>query len=174
MKGFFVNPKGNLSCGSSGAELDVMGMYQIYNVILSTDHASLGNALIMTFNRQRTEPWPNPWSHPLPTFSYSEESKMITIKFYADPVVSNDWPRAESEWREKEFALAARSVVGTIIPSFQEIARWAPDSVKSTIRWADSDAVGFERPAHQWDNLGVEEIGENMDQNRMQWEIERL
>jgi hypothetical protein len=131
----------------------------------------------MTLNRQRTEPWPNPWSHPLPIFLYSEESKMITIKFYVDPVVSNRWPRAESEWREKEFALAARSVVGTVIPSFQEIARWAPDSVKSTIQWADSDAVGYERPAHQWDNLGVEEIGENIEQqdlNRMQWEIERL
>jgi len=156
-QGFFVNSKGNLSCGSSGAEVDVMG-----------------NALITTLNRQLTEPYPNPWSHPLPRFSYSDISKMITVKFYVDPVVSNSWPRAESEWRDKEFALAARSVVGTIIPSFQEIAKWAPVSVQ----WgADSDAVGFERLAHEWDNLGVEEIGQNMQQqdlDRMQWEIEKL
>jgi hypothetical protein len=66
-------------------------------------------------------------------------------------------------------------VVGTVIPSFQEIARWAPDTVKSTIQWADSDAVGFERPAHQWDNLGVEEIRQDhVDLSRMQWEIKRL
>lgn len=171
-----MNSKGNLSLGSNGAEIDVMGMYQTscFNIEI---HASLGNVLITTLSRQRTEPWPNPWSHPLPTFSYSEESKMITVKFYIDPVVSDHWPRAESKWREKTFALAARSVVGTVIPSFQEIASWAPDSAKSTIRWADSDSVGYERHAHAWDNLGVEEIGENMERDdllRMQWEIERL
>ncbi|KAF8815228.1 hypothetical protein BYT27DRAFT_7195518 [Phlegmacium glaucopus] len=102
---------------------------------------------------------------------------MITVKFYADPVVSNTWPRPESEWRDKEFALAARSVVATIIPSFQDIARWAPVSVRSTIRWADADAVGFVRPARQWDNLGVEEITQNMprqDLDRMKWEIESI
>ncbi|KAF8815220.1 hypothetical protein BYT27DRAFT_7249306 [Phlegmacium glaucopus] len=138
---FFVNPKGNLSCGINGAQIDV-----------------IGNALITTLDRQRTEPYPNPWSHPLPTFSYSAKSKMITIKFYADPVVSNSWPRAESEWRDKEFALAARSVVGTIIPSFQEIARWAPVSAQSTIRWVDT--VGYERPARRaWENFD----GENKD-----------
>jgi len=101
---------------------------------------------------------------------------MITVKFYADPVVSNNWPRAESEWKDKEFALAARSVVGTIVPDFQKIARWAPDSSKPTTQWVDR-AVGYERPAHRWDNLGVEEKGKNMgpqDLSRMQWEIERL
>jgi len=114
-----VNSKGNLSLGSNGAEIDVMGMYQTscFNIEI---HASLGNVLITTLSRQRTEPWPNPWSHPLPTFSYSEESKMITVKFYIDPVVSDHWPRAESKWREKTFALAARSVVGTVIPAFKK------------------------------------------------------
>ncbi|KJA24267.1 hypothetical protein HYPSUDRAFT_86223 [Hypholoma sublateritium FD-334 SS-4] len=72
----------------------------------------LGNALVYTKTRAPTVPWPNPWSHPMPTFSYSEQRKSISVKFYADPCVSGRWPRAEKEWREKVFVVAAQCAEG--------------------------------------------------------------
>jgi hypothetical protein len=127
---------------------------------------------MLTHDRERTEPWPNPWSHPLPTFSYSEESKIITVKTHADPLVANHWPRPESEWKGKDFAVAARSVVATKNRSFQEIVRWAPHSAQHGTQW--TSRVGHGSPANSWHNLGVEEKGKNMrleDLNRMKWEF---
>ena len=137
----------------------------------STERGSIDNAVIITHDRQRTEPWPNPWSHPLPTFSYSVESKLISVKFYADPLVSDDWPRPESEWKDKEFVLAASAPVPTQIRGFRVIAKWAPASAKSTRRW--TTRVGHR--CHDQTNLAVEEKLKNIiprDFNRMKWEIE--
>jgi len=100
---------------------------------------------------------------------------MITIKFHVDPVISTHWPQVESEWKYKEFALAARSVAGTRVPSVQEIARWVPDSAKTTFQWVYN--IGFDILPSALYNLAVKEIGKNMgpqDLNRMQWEIEKV
>ena len=94
----------------------------------------------------------------------------MTVKFHADPLVSNQWPRAESEWKNRNFAVAARSVLNTQVYSFQEIAKWAPDSVKSTIQWASH--LGSIYPANDPYNVGIEEKGGDTD--RMKWEVETV
>ncbi len=113
-----------------------------------------GNALILAGDRQLTEPWPNPWAHPLPAFSYDMESKTISIKFHSDPLVSSSWPRPESEWKDKQFILAARSVTSTKALYFPRISKWAPGNISFSSKFRNTNP-GFE--AHTLHNLGVEE-----------------
>jgi hypothetical protein len=138
----------------------------------SAIHALLGTTVILTNDRQRTEPWPNPWSHPLPTFLYSKESKSITVTFHSDPLISYKWSRPESEWKGKQFILAARTMGSPRGLNFEEVARWAPENSQSTGKW-NSYSGRFE--ANAWYNLGVEENGTNMaDLRRMTWELESI
>ena len=129
-----------------------------------------GNALVLAGDRQRTEPWPNPWAHPLPTFSYDIKSKTISTKFHFDPLVSASWPRPESEWKDKEFALAARSVTPTKALDFPRISKWAPGDIPFSSKCRNTNP-GFE--AHTLHNLGVEEKKTNgLVDPRFQWELE--
>ncbi|KAI6160606.1 hypothetical protein EDD17DRAFT_1600181 [Pisolithus thermaeus] len=148
---FFVNSAGHL-CIEGGLELDISG-----------------SSIILTGERQRMEPWPNPWSHPLPTFLYAAESKTITVKFYCDPLVSDKWPRPEREWKDKEFAVAATTVVSPQGLRFEEIARWAPVNALSTRKWSNH-YVGF--GPHNHCSVGVEEKAGDL--YRMAWELEPI
>ncbi|KAF8968719.1 hypothetical protein BDZ97DRAFT_1797665 [Flammula alnicola] len=151
---FFVNSKGELC--TSGAHIDVMS-----------------HTLILAHNRPPTFPSPNPWSHPAPTFSYSKETKIMTAKFYADPLISDQWPRPEKEWKDKEFVITARAPTQVKIHLFNEISRWAPNS--RLIRW--TCRAGDVWPANEWNNLGVVEKADIMklnDTERMKWEIEQV
>lgn len=132
-----------------------------------------GNALILAGDRQHTEfEPPNPWAHPLPTFLYAEESKTISVKLYSDPLVSDLWPRPDSEWKDKEFVVAARSVTPTKGLDFQSISRWAPSTLSSSRKFKNTNK-GFQ--AHALYNLGVEEKATSMeDPSRLAWELESV
>ncbi|PPQ96186.1 hypothetical protein CVT26_004821 [Gymnopilus dilepis] len=153
---FFINSRGNLCCGSNGAEIDVFG-----------------NTVILCHSRPRTQPWPNPWSHPLPTFTYSPKTKLITVQFHVDPVVTDQWPRHEREWKGKEFVLAGRSAAYTKVPTFDSVARWAPPAMKIGERWTSRAG----RSVPHYYSLAVEDKPLNFsaqDLNRMRWEIEQV
>lgn len=147
---FYLNQKGDLCCG--GCQIDV-----------------IGNALVIAHNRSPTLPWPNPWSHLLPTFSYSKETKIITVTFYSDPSVSKQWPRPDKEWKGKEFVIAARSTSDVRVPHLNEIARWALNP--RFMRW--TARAGDKWGANEWNNLGVEDFAESGDTDRIRWEIEQ-
>jgi len=150
---FFVNSRGELCTDST--HIDVMD-----------------NALIASHERPPTFPWPNPWSHKLATFCYSKETRMISVKLYADPLISNQWPRPDQEWKDKEFIIAARPPTATRNRRADEISRWAPKL--NFIRWTDrTDSF----KANAWEGVGVEEKDEMMkleDLNRIRWEIEQF
>jgi len=153
---FFINEKGEFC--TRGLGIDVMG-----------------TTLIVSQNRPPTVPWPNPWSHPLPTFVYSSQTKTISVKFHIDPVISNQWPRPESEWKDpyKRFVVSARPPSEEIIHQFKEISRWAPNArfVAWTLR------AGEKWGANDQHALGVVEekvIVETGETDRMRWEIEQV
>jgi hypothetical protein len=98
---------------------------------------------------------------------------MIMVKFYCDPLVSDGWPRPEREWKEKEFAIAARCIAATQGLRFEQISRWAPANTPSAGSWGGYSHFGLE--AHSGWNLGVEEKAGNMaDLSRMAWELESI
>ncbi|KAF8960981.1 hypothetical protein BDZ97DRAFT_1830751 [Flammula alnicola] len=151
---FYLNPKGELC--NRGANVDIMS-----------------STLVIADNRPPTLTWPNPWSHSLPTFSYSKETKLITVKFYSDPWISPQWPRPESEWKDKEFIIAAETPTQTRIHGFDEIARWA--SPHSKLAWTTRGGSQF--PAKHTYNVGVQEkpdIVTPEDAKKMQWDIEQV
>lgn len=86
---------------------------------------SSGNEAIVARSRPYTEPWPNPWSHPLPTFSYSSETKMITVTLHSDPLPSSKWPRPERAWKDREYVLKAGPLQKPIYHSYDKIKNWA-------------------------------------------------
>ncbi|KAF8903306.1 hypothetical protein CPB84DRAFT_1774504 [Gymnopilus junonius] len=143
----YINLRGELC--TSGAQIDVMN-----------------NVLVLTHSRPPSLPWPNPWSHPLPTFSYSEETKIITVKFYIDPVTSSRWPRPAEEW------ITARSPAVARVPEFKEISRWAPNMHSKFVHW--TRRAGERWVAGSKWNLAVEkaEIEASGDTDRMKWELD--
>ncbi|KAF8903309.1 hypothetical protein CPB84DRAFT_1678168, partial [Gymnopilus junonius] len=153
---FFVNEKGEFC--TRGLGIDV-----------------IGTTLIISQSRPPTVPWPNPWSHPLPTFTYSPQSKTISVKFHIDPIASDQWPRAETEWKEphKHFIVSARPLADVRIHQFNEVSRWAPSG--RFIAWTH-------HAGHVWNRnhehaLGVVEekdILESNEMDRIRWVIEQV
>ena len=133
------------------------------------------NALILAKNRAPTVPWPNPWSHPMPTFSYSEATHCISVKFYVDPCVSGRWPRAEREWKEKEFFVAAQCTKDVWTPSFDKVSRWAP--TQRFVMWQHHNNLWI---ANSTTTMGIEEmpqptgIKQRGYLNRFRWELEEV
>jgi hypothetical protein len=168
-----VNSRGELCTDST--HIDVMGKRKKLPSPWNTPQLSCklsDNALIASHERPPTFPWPNPWSHKLATFCYSKETRMISVKLYADPLISNQWPRPDQEWKDKEFIIAARPPTATRIRSADEISRWAPKL--NLIRWTDRKNS---LKANARDAVGVEEKAEMMkleDVNRIKWEIEQF
>lgn len=135
-----------------------------------------GNALILAKTRAPTVPWPNPWSHPLPTFTYSEETKCISVNFYAHPYVSGRWPRTEKEWKEKEFLVAAQCTENVKVPSFDKVLRWAPSPRFVERQWTKNSE---QWKANDTRTLGVEEKPQSTEPEqgyptRLRWELEEV
>jgi hypothetical protein len=99
---------------------------------------------------------------------------MISVKLYADPLISNQWPRPDQEWKDKELIIAARPPTATRIRRADEISRWAPNSNLDLIRWTNR-TKSLEANARE--AVGVEEKAEMIkleDVNRIKWEIEQF
>ena len=167
-----MNSRGELCTDST--HIDVMGKRK---KLPNWNPSQLSRAfshstLIASHERPPTFPWPNPWSHKLATFSYSKETRMISVKLYADPLISNQWPRPDHEWKDKELIIAARPPTATRIRRADEISRWAPNL--NLIRWTNRTNS---LKANAWEAVGVEEKAEMMkleDVNRIKWEIEQF
>ena len=97
---------------------------------------------------------------------------MISVKLYADPLISDQWPRPDQEWNDKEYVIAARPPTATRIRRADEISKWAPKL--NFIRWTGRTNS---LKANASDAVGVEEKAEMMkleDINRIRWEIEQF
>ena len=98
---------------------------------------------------------------------------MISVKFYADPLLSSNWPRPDKEWKDREFIVTARSPTPTRVHHLNEISRWAPHS--SFIRW--TNRAGYECEANGEWTLGIEEkekMTKLEDTIRLRWELEQV
>jgi len=129
------------------------------------------NALIVAHRRPPTQPWPNPWSHDLPDFTYCRETQTIAVKFYCDPSASVFWPRPESEWRDKEFIVVSRPKAAVSVLGFESVSRWAL-STTCAFRWTERVGDKWSENGHH--GVAVEEKGsyDPKDVQRMEWIIE--
>jgi len=89
---FFMDTSGALCSRSSGHAIDVEDQ-----------------RLVLRHRRPVSQPYPNAYSHPLPQFSYSKETKEITVSFSSDPTyppTATDGV-ASSTWRRKSYILSS-------------------------------------------------------------------
>ncbi|KAG6868494.1 hypothetical protein C0993_002032 [Termitomyces sp. T159_Od127] len=85
---FFIDPTGALCSRSSGHALDIEG-----------------DKLVLRHRRPVSYPFPNAYTHPLPIFSYSQETGEISIHFQNDPDYQNE--HQSDAWRNRLYLLTA-------------------------------------------------------------------
>jgi len=90
---FFVDTSGALCSRGSGHAIDVED-----------------DRLVLRHRRPVSHPFPNPYSHPLPRFSYNPETRHIAVTFSADPsypTSGSDRAAITSTWKEKVYLLTS-------------------------------------------------------------------
>lgn len=65
--------------------------------------------LVLRHRRPVSHPFPNPYSHPLPRFSYDGATQLITVTFAFDPTypTTASPDTARSTWKDKMYVLTA-------------------------------------------------------------------
>lgn len=108
---------------------------------------------------------PNPWSHPLPLFSF--ENSQIRVKFLSDPSLPSftDDLYPNDSWATKEFVLAMRTQKDFCMHPISDFSPWIPPSMGVSLAYDN-------RANHdqQWRVL-VEERTEDTGGDRTSWEI---
>ncbi|KAF8079013.1 hypothetical protein FPV67DRAFT_1444215 [Lyophyllum atratum] len=86
---FFIDTSGALCSRSSGHAVDIEG-----------------DKLVLRHRRPISHPFPNSYSHPLPTFSYSPENGEILVHFTSDPAYPPPEQRSDT-WKNKSYLLTS-------------------------------------------------------------------
>jgi len=87
---FFIDTSGALCSRDSGHAIDVEG-----------DH------LVLRHRRPVSQPYPNAYSHPLPRFSYNQETQEISVSFSHDPTYSPPGSAASNAWQRRRYILSS-------------------------------------------------------------------
>ncbi|KAF8665471.1 hypothetical protein AX16_000489 [Volvariella volvacea WC 439] len=87
---FFIDTSGALCSRSSGHAIDVEG-----------------GELVLRHRRPVSHPFPNAYAHPLPQFSYNQQTGEITVTFASDPSYPPPGTKTSNEWRNKTYVLVS-------------------------------------------------------------------
>lgn len=87
---FFIDTSGALCSRSSGHAIDVEG-----------------DRLVLRHRRPVSKPFPNPYSHPLPQFSYAEQTGEISVEFASDPSYPPHRTSRSFAWRHKSYVISS-------------------------------------------------------------------
>jgi len=87
---FFIDTSGALCSRASGHAIDVEG-----------DH------IVLRHRRPVSQPYPNAYSHPLPQFSYNQETQEISVSFSCDPTYSPPGSAPSNAWRRRRYILSS-------------------------------------------------------------------
>ncbi|KAJ7837377.1 hypothetical protein B0H14DRAFT_3109751 [Mycena olivaceomarginata] len=150
---FFIDPSGALCSRSAGHAIDIEGTYPLIYV------GSKDDRLVIRHRRPVSLPYPNAYSHPLPTFQYSAETGEITVHYTSDP--SHPPPSAVSSdaWKKRTYILA-----------LQHRHRLAEDEVLEEERGEEAEVDDSPEWGRKVRVLGIREIIEKA-RNRRRWQI---
>jgi len=87
---FFIDTSGALCSRSSGHAVDIDG-----------------DQLVLRHRRPYSRPFPNSYAHPLPKFTYSDQTGEITVQFSCDPSYPPPSALPSSSWKSKTYLLAS-------------------------------------------------------------------
>lgn len=104
---FFIDTSGALCSRSAGHAVDVEGAYLLPS-ILAEINPNPEERLVLRHRRPVSHPFPNAYAHPLPKFSYSQQTGEITVHFTCDPTYPPPDARAASNaWKSKTYLLTS-------------------------------------------------------------------
>jgi hypothetical protein len=108
---------------------------------------------------------PNPWSHPLPIFTY--EDFQIHVQFLSDPAipVCSEELYPNDSWKSGNYVLATRSEKDFHMHPISDFSPWISRHMMSGISWDTGANHG-----KAWKVL-VEENSEGSNGDRIHWEI---
>ncbi|KAG9314169.1 hypothetical protein JVU11DRAFT_4955 [Chiua virens] len=87
---FFIDTSGTLCSRASGHAIDVEG-----------------DRLVLRHRRPVSQPYPNAYSHPLPRFSYNQETQEISLSFLCDPTYPPPGNATSNSWRRRKYILSS-------------------------------------------------------------------
>ncbi|KZP17054.1 hypothetical protein FIBSPDRAFT_1047155 [Athelia psychrophila] len=145
---FFVDNSGALHHAASGLAVDIID-----------DVPALRR-------RRPVSGCPNPWSHPLPEFSFV--NSQIRIKFLSDPSLPGctDDLYPDNSWATKNFVLAARTEKDCHMHPISDFSPWIPATMVGSFEYQKAEG----NHTKQWRAL-VEERTEDVGGERTSWEI---
>jgi len=87
---FFIDTSGALCSRASGHAIDVEG-----------------DRIVLRHRRPVSQPYPNPYSHPLPQFSYNQETQEIAVSFTCDPTYPPPGSTSANAWQRRRYILSS-------------------------------------------------------------------
>ncbi|KAF8628219.1 hypothetical protein AX15_004007 [Amanita polypyramis BW_CC] len=103
---FFIDTSGVLCSRSSGHAIDVEGMSD-YRLQQHLSCCRSDGRLVLRHRRPVSHPYPNFYSHPLPHFSYSQQTGEIIVTFECDPSFPSPTHQPSEAWRNKRYLLTS-------------------------------------------------------------------
>jgi hypothetical protein len=84
---FYIDTSGALCSRSSGHAIDVEGQYKLELLLFTAlfSNYNTDDCIVLRHRRPLSYPYPNAYSHPLPTFRHDSETGDITVHFGYDP-----------------------------------------------------------------------------------------
>ncbi|KZP17339.1 hypothetical protein FIBSPDRAFT_1046866 [Athelia psychrophila] len=144
---FFVDSSGVLCHAPSGLAVDIVDDVPILR------------------RRRPVSGRPNPWSHPLPEFSFV--NSQIRVKFLSDPALPGctDDLYPDDSWATKNFVLAAHPKKGFHLHPISDFSPWIPSAMAGSFQYETGSS-------HDEKNLVlVQERVEDVGGERTSWEI---
>ncbi|KZP20524.1 hypothetical protein FIBSPDRAFT_535684 [Athelia psychrophila] len=144
---FFIDNSGALCHAASGLAIDIIDDVPVLR------------------RRRPVSGRPNPWSHPLPEFSFV--NSQIRVKFLSDPSLPSctDDMYPDDSWATKNFVLAARTEKDCHMHPISDFSPWIPAAMVGSFEY---QAEGNHEK--QWRAL-VEERTKDVGGDRTSWEI---
>ena len=101
-KVFFIDNNGALCARASGHALDVESQLFPFPKQIPIHLGAPDGRLVLRHRRPLTQPYPNPYSHPLPRFHFHSDTGRLTVKFENDPEFAGG-----TAWSAKTYYLTA-------------------------------------------------------------------
>ncbi|KZP17014.1 hypothetical protein FIBSPDRAFT_865354, partial [Athelia psychrophila] len=145
---FFIDSSGALCHAASGLAVDIIDDVPILR------------------RRRPVSGRPNPWSHPLPEFSFVHSQ--IRVNFLSDPSLPGctDDLYPDDSWATKNFVLATHTEKDCHLHPISDFSPWIPAAMVDSFEYRGV----AENNNKQWRVL-VEEKVEDVGGERTSWEI---
>ena len=111
---------------------------------------------------------PNPWSHPLPVFTYEESQ--IRVRFSSDPAmpICSEEIYPNEAWKSDNLVLTAHSKKPLHRHKIAHFVPWMPRDMIDAMPWAEDKKSA---PEGQNRKVLVEERSEDMNGAKILWDI---